>query len=124
MANFKRRKCRRNAVHAKRGSTASWRKKHGFQPIRLVDAYAGVSYWDRAAWLAAQEASRKQWDHPKGRGYVSMMGGWPAWWDRQFHIRPKRAATKRLERKILRGEIDPDDTAWPLGSRKPHIYFW
>ena len=31
---------------------------------------------------------------------------------------------KRIERLVLKGEIDADDAAWPLGSHKPHRYYW
>lgn len=51
------------------------------------------------------------------------MGNWPRWWDYVFHTRPKRAATREMERRVMQGD-DPDAMAWPLGSRKPHLYFW
>jgi hypothetical protein len=50
-------------------------------------------------------------------------GKLPAAWDIVMHTRPRRAAEKRLEKRILADAIDPDDTAWPL-SKKPHTYFW
>jgi len=51
------------------------------------------------------------------------MGNHPRWWDLVFHTRPHRARTKAIARRIMRGEIDPDDTAWPLPD-KPTKYFW
>lgn len=109
MAHFKRGKCRRNAPHAIRGSEASRRKRLGLKPYRVDhDRYhIGCREW-RIIW-------------PDWYNFTS---SYPAWWDREFHTRPKRVATKRLERAIVRGLIDPDDTAWPLGSRKPTNYYW
>lgn len=128
MAHYKRRKCRRNCPHAIRGSTTSWRARHGFKPVRLTrfeDEYPHINYWsDRGMWLRALSEHHDQWNGPPGKSHLGQMNGWPAWWDRLFHTRPKRAATKRLERAVLRGLVDPDDLAWPLGSRKPHNYFW
>jgi len=109
MANYKRGKCRRNCPRAIRGSSASWRAKYGFRPARInLDDYElGSPEW-RALWI------------PR---YLSQMASWPAWWDREFNVRPKRSATRRLERQILKGR-DPEDIAWPLSSHKPHIYYW
>src|SRR5262245_2965791 len=111
MANFRRRRPR-TATH-KRGSTTSWRARHGFKAVP-VTPFPDVSYWDRGAWLQAWAEWRKQWHWPLDKAHLSQMSGCPAWWDRMFHVRPKRAATRRLERDILRGVRDPDDTAWPL----------
>lgn len=108
MANYKRRKCRRNCIKAIRGSDTSWRARHGFKPARInIDDYElGSAEWN-ALW------------EPR---HLSQMNTYPAWWDREFHTRPKRAETRRLERQVLNGR-DPDDIAWPL-LRKPHIYYW
>ncbi len=112
MAHFKRRKCRYNAVHAKRGSLSSWRAKHGYKPVRTGDVHT-MSWED---W-------RQRWIHPKGKSYLSMMNGNPAWWDRVFHVRPHRVRTKRMERAVLLGKVDPDDLAWPIPYR-PWQYWW
>lgn len=120
MANFKRGKCRRNCPKAIRGSQTSWRARHGFRPARVLpfhEAHPGCSVMS-AEWDAHHELMWAQ----QGKHYVSMMGSYPAWWDREFHTRPHRAATKRLERKIITG-ADPDDIVWPL-RRKPHRYYW
>lgn len=108
MANFRRRRPRTKT--SPRGSTTSFRAKHGMKPVRVsYDDYRpdNIQGW-REAWRP---------------NHLCQMNRWPAWWDRLFHTRPKRVATKRLERAILRG-ADPDDLAWPLNSRKPHIYYW
>ncbi len=107
MANFRRRKPRTRT--SPRGSTASWRARRGLKPVRIDYG----DYWpDKLAeWKEAWPAR------------FAMLGGNPAWWDRVFHNRPHRAKTKRLERKVLRDQIDPDDTVWPI-SRKPTQYYW
>jgi hypothetical protein len=51
------------------------------------------------------------------------MSSWPAWWDILFHRRPKRRAEKHVM-DMLRHGADPDGLMWPLGSHKPHKYFW
>jgi hypothetical protein len=55
-------------------------------------------------------------------GHYAWMRHWPAWWDLQFHTRPRRARTTELERRVLQGD-DPDNIVWPL-SKKPHVYYW
>jgi hypothetical protein len=107
MAHFKRGKCRNCCSRAIRGSQASWRARHGFKPVRITR-----SDYDREDW-------HRLWE-PR---HLDQMGSYPAWWDRTFHTRKKRAATRALERKVLAG-VDPDDVAWPLSSNKPHIYYW
>ena len=103
MAHYKRGKCRNNHVKSIRGSEASWRAKMGLRPIRptIEQRWWGLDW------------------HP----YISRMDSWPAWWDRTFHIRPRRAAAKRLERQVMQG-ADPDGLVWPLGNSKPHKYYW
>jgi hypothetical protein len=122
MANYKRGKCRRNCPKAIRGSQASWRARQGLKPVRIrVPDYTEIHRSDRALWGSAWAAWKRAWDHPEGR---SMMRSSPAWWDRTFHTRPKRARARRLERQVLLGQIDEDDTVWPLASRKPTTYYW
>lgn len=48
----------------------------------------------------------------------------PSWWTRLFMNRPKRAAIHHLERKIVTEGVDVDNVPFPLGSRKPHNYYW
>lgn len=65
----------------------------------------------------------------KGRSYS--WRNWPSYWcstyprwhDILFHTRPRRMAEAEIERAILAGKVDPDDTAWPL-EHKPHKYYW
>lgn len=64
---------------------------------------------------------RKPWvKHPFGYSWAAQS---PSWWTSIFMNRPKRAANCRLARKILLGAIDPDNTVFPLGNRKPHNYY-
>lgn len=121
MAHYKRGKCRYLCPNAIRGSEASWRAKYGLKPVRITKEH----------WKLKGEAWNALW-HPRGRhgnrgrkisGPYSMMSSQPAWFDRIFHTRPRRAHEKRIERAILIGRIDPDDTAWPM-QKKPRSYYW
>lgn len=47
----------------------------------------------------------------------------PAWWVRDRMNKPKRRENARLCGHILKG-ADSENISWPLGRRKPHIYFW
>ena len=111
MAHYKRGKCRRNCPRAIRGSSTSWRARHGFKPVRIdLDKYwPGTTEW------------YELWHQP-GKSHLGMMGSYPAWWDRTFHTRPWRAKSRQLEKAILRG-ADPDNAVWPIWG-KPHIYYW
>lgn len=51
------------------------------------------------------------------------IGPTPGWFVREFMTRPKRRLTRRIVRSILAGR-DPDGVAFPLGGRRPHVYFW
>lgn len=57
-----------------------------------------------------------------GEDYGSWTSHWPAWWDRQFHTRPRRRMTQQLLVQVSRGR-DADEIAWPL-DKKPHTYYW
>lgn len=126
MAHYKRGKCRRDCPKAIRGSETSWRARFGLKPVRILPEH--IPDWP----LRKTDA---EWDamwHPRGRhgnrgrkisGPFSMMNGYPAWWDRTFHTRPRRSKEKAIARRILCGDLDPDDAAWPL-EKKPHIYYW
>ena len=54
------------------------------------------------------------------------MGRWPTpnWWTRYHMNRPRRRENRHLLRQVRKGYRDADDTAFCLGSRKPHRYFW
>ena len=108
MANYKRGKCRRLTPHAIRGSETSRRKRLGLKPYRIDhDAYNYQSREWRIIW-------------PRWYNFSS---SYPACWDRQYHTRPRRSKTRRLEWAIRHG-ADPDAVVWPLGNSKPHIYYW
>lgn len=111
MANYKRGKCRYHVPRAIRGSETSWRKHNGLKPTRLPDRW-----W---ADLPIGSSQRKAY----WPGHRDMMNSYPAWWDRMFHTRPTRAATRRLARDVLRGRVDPDGIVWPHHHR-PHRYHW
>ena len=52
------------------------------------------------------------------------ISSWPAWHDLVFNTRPKRRLNRALERAVLMDRVDADDCPWPLGSCKPHRYYW
>lgn len=62
----------------------------------------------------------RRYSHLSGRW--AWLRHWPAWWDLQFHTRPRRGKIRALERRIMQGD-DPDVIVWPL-SKKPHTYYW
>jgi hypothetical protein len=47
----------------------------------------------------------------------------PGSWVREHMHRPRRQQNRRLCQKVLAAH-DLDAVTWPLGNRKPHIYFW
>lgn len=47
----------------------------------------------------------------------------PRWWRNLKMTRPLRQENARFCHRIRTGE-DPDGMAFPLGSRKPHSYYW
>lgn len=127
MANYKRGKCRYHCPKAIRGSQTSFRAKYGFKPIRIADG--DIPDWDSRHTSATWDA---MW-HPRGRagnrghkigGQFSMMSRYPAWWDRMFHTRPRRAKERTLLRKVKSGYLDADETVWPVANHKPHAYYW
>ena len=93
MANYKRGKCRRHCPRAIRGSTASWRARHGLDPLT------------------------REWP-----SHLNPMSSYPAWWDRMFHNRPTRAKARRLERAIFNG-ADADSAVWPHPKRPHIYYW-
>jgi len=50
--------------------------------------------------------------------------GTPSWYINQYMTRPKRRASKNLCRALHRGSAHEDSVVFPLGNRKPHIYYW
>ncbi|WP_411888377.1 hypothetical protein [Hydrocarboniphaga effusa] len=47
----------------------------------------------------------------------------PGWWVRLQVNRPRRHENRYLCHRVLRG-FDPEGMTWPLGSHKPHVYYW
>lgn len=47
----------------------------------------------------------------------------PAYWVNKHMNRPLRRENRRLCRLVSSGR-DSEGIAWPLGSRKPHVYYW
>ena len=47
----------------------------------------------------------------------------PSWWVREYMNRPKRHKNTSLCHLIKKG-YSADDVAWPVGNRKPHVYYW
>ena len=45
----------------------------------------------------------------------------PKWWNKAYHIKPRRAENKKLIHRVLRGDYEQ---TWPPGNRKPHAYYW
>lgn len=106
MAHYKRKKCRYhpNGRHHQ-GSQTTFRVRLGLKPVPKDWRRDGIPWQEIwPAWLKQYSAH-------------------PAHWDRTYHIRPHRMRTKRMERQILMGRIDPDDAAWPIPNR-PYIYYW
>ena len=69
-----------------------------------------------------QEVAKHYSDNNDFNGYSSDKG--PKWWNRLYHIKPKRQETRRLIHKTIR-LIDYEDTPeFPLGNKKPHEYWW
>ncbi len=51
-------------------------------------------------------------------------GNSPGWYVKLFMNRPRRRQNKSLCRNILQGRKEYDETAFPLGNSKPHVYYW
>lgn len=47
----------------------------------------------------------------------------PKWWRKLHMTRPKRRDNKFACARIMKGD-DPDGIPFPLGNRKPHVYYW
>jgi hypothetical protein len=47
----------------------------------------------------------------------------PSRWARDHMNRPRRHLNRQLCQLVELGS-DPDGLVWPLGNRKPHVYFW
>ncbi len=49
--------------------------------------------------------------------------GTPKWWRKLHMSRPRRRENTVACIRIMKGD-DPDGMAFPLGNRKPHVYYW
>ena len=49
--------------------------------------------------------------------------GTPKWWRKLHMTRPKRRENSLYCFRVMKGD-DPDGLAFPLGNRKPHVYYW
>lgn len=47
----------------------------------------------------------------------------PGTWVSVHMNRPRRHENRRLCQKVFAGE-DPDGIVWPVGARRPHLYYW
>jgi hypothetical protein len=47
----------------------------------------------------------------------------PRWWIKIYMVRPKRRLDKKLCQQIPKTE-DYDSLVFPVGNRKPHVYYW
>lgn len=49
----------------------------------------------------------------------------PSWWIHDYHTVPQRAQNRNAEHTVK--GLQPEqlvDFDWPLGGRKPHVYYW
>jgi len=67
---------------------------------------------------------RRRYPRHRQPGNVDNMSSWPAAWDIVFHRRPARRRAKETTKKVLRGEVDPDNATWDVHRTKPHVYYW
>jgi hypothetical protein len=58
-----------------------------------------------------------------GEAFLKGPIGTPRWWRRMFMVQPLRRANKDHIHRVCRGD-DPEGISWPMGSRKPHHYYW
>ena len=47
----------------------------------------------------------------------------PWWWRNRRQTRPKRYHNRRLCRLVC-ARVEVESLPWPLGSRRPHPWFW
>lgn len=108
MAHYKRKKCRYHSTGTRhRGSQTTLRARLGMKPVRIRGWYL----WDDVN-------VHEIWPH-----WFNWYDSAPAHWDRTFHTRPHRMRTKRMERQILMGLVDPDDANWPIPNR-PQVWYY
>lgn len=49
--------------------------------------------------------------------------GTPKWWRKLHMTRPKRRENALCCFRVMKGD-DPEGMAFPVGNRKPHVYYW
>jgi|ERR1700678_1206824 hypothetical protein len=59
----------------------------------------------------------------RGTRGTSFPRGTPKWWRKIHMTRPRRRDNRALCHRITKGE-DSERQAFPLGNRKPHVYYW
>lgn len=70
-------------------------------------------YWLWDEWIAHKNSTAYDWLEYSAS---------PSHWNRDVHTAPRRAEERDLMRKIVKGELDPDDVLFPDG-KKPFIYW-
>lgn len=81
--------------------------------------YSNNALWRRLGDKSEERGDRALTKAEIYRRYSRM--GYPRWWDKVFHTRPRRAATRSAERAALL--TDAEGLIWPL-DKKPHKYYW
>jgi hypothetical protein len=52
------------------------------------------------------------------------IGPTPMWWVHCFMTKKRRKIETAMLRRVVHGIVDADNAAFPLGNRRPHIYYW
>ena len=106
MAHYKRKRCRYQA-HWKYPAQAFIRKRLGLRPVNPNHHDYSSEEW------------RRLW--PDGTGHPCNHS--PRWADILWHSRPRRHKDRAECRRVVSGNVDPDEALWQL-EKKPHIYYW
>lgn len=109
MAHYKRGKSRAQGS-CRYPSDTTLRKRFGLKPVRLPEGW----------WRYPKGTVQMSWDHPF---YWNIYGKARRPWRKVFHVKPLRAATRRMERAALMERHDGDDVVWP-DKKKPVNYYW
>jgi hypothetical protein len=64
---------------------------------------------------------RRKYRHREGQ--VRFPRGTPKWWRKLFMTRPTRRQNTSICR-LAEKDVDADSLMFPLGNRKPHVYYW
>ena len=62
--------------------------------------------------------------HGERKGMRINYSATPGHWVTTFMTRPRRRQDATLIRHVMAGDVDADNAAFHLGSRKPHVYYW